>query len=458
MVAVEGDVIGHIGLPIGQAALDDRVPAPDDLEFGSLGQDGAGVSVVFGQRSKAEQEVESCYGAGRGLEYRQEGVEGGDQVGEGLPFHHIEPLLGVEDALLEFLELGCDVALSLGQGLLADPLLGDLVLVGVPYLEVVAEDVVEGDLEGGDAGGLHFALANVLELGFAIVAEVAELIEFRDHPRCDGGALSEHARRVFREFVAQPFQRCIGRVEAPGPTADDRVVGAVHDEAQGFHGGQGPPQAVQFGRRDAHRSRLGQHALQVADPPQFRDEVRPHLGLLQEGGHGFMPFHDALRIAQRLGDPPAQHPRAHRRCGPVQDVHQRHPFRVGGGEQFEVADGETVHGHVAAPFHTPEGGDVGQPVVLGRAHVVQCCSGGDDRQRLAVEPETLETLGSEMSLQGFPGEIQLPDPVVQGEAVTGQVQRLGLPVAQVKGLLGAEGPQQRSDLLGRTFTGKEFTR
>ena len=458
VVPIERDVVGHIGFPVGQTPLDDRMATADDFEFVALHEDGPGVAVVLGDFGEAEQEVKAGYGAGRGLQQGQVRVQGRDKGRVGFPLDHVEPLLRAEDALLEFLELRSDVALGLRQRLLADPVLGHLVLVGVADFEVIPEDVVERNLQRGDARGFGFALADALEFGLAVVPEVAQLIEFLDHPGGDGGSLAQHARWILGQLGPQLGEGRIRRVEPPGPAADHRVVRAVDHEAQGLHGGQRAAQAVELGWGDADGGGLGQQPFEVPDAVELGDEVGPHVRLLEEGGHRLMPAGHALGVTQGLGDPPAEHPGPHRGGGAVEDVDERHTLRVGRGEQLEVADGEPVHGHVAAPFHAAERGDVPEAVVLRGADVVQCSSGRNDGERLTVQAESLEAFRAEVALQRLAGEVGLPHPVIEREAVTRQLEGLRFAVTQVKGFLGAEGPQEWSDVGGSALRGQELSR
>ena len=76
-----------------------------------------------------------------------------------MPFEGGDTLLSTENLLLVFFELGEDVSLGIGQGLLARPVVGHLVFVGGAYLDVVAEDIIIGHLERRDARA--FALASL---------------------------------------------------------------------------------------------------------------------------------------------------------------------------------------------------------------------------------------------------------------------------------------------------------
>ena len=422
MVPVQRDIVGHVGFPIGQAPLDDRMPATDDFEFRALHKGGSGVAMVLGQFRESEQEVQPRHGPGGGLEHGEVGVQCGHQRGERLPLHHVEPLFRIQDALLQFLELRRDVPLCLGQGLLPDPRFRDLVFVCVTDFEVVPENVVEGNLQGGDPGGLRFPFSDALELGFAIVPQVTQFIEFSDHTRGDGGAFAEHPRRVIGQLCTQSFQRGIGRIEPTSPPPDDGVVGAVHNKPQCFHCGQCPPQPFQFRGRNPDGCHFGQQTLQVSDAPEFSDEVCTHLRLVEEGGYGFMAPGDALGIAQRLRNPPPKHPGTHGGDRTVHDVHQCRAFRMCGDQQFEVPDGETVHGNVASPFNPAQGCDVRQTVVFRCAHIVQGGTGGNHGQWLALQSEPLQSLGSEVSFERFPREVALPDPIVQRESISREVE------------------------------------
>ena len=84
-------------------------------------------------------------------------------------------LLGREDLLLVLLQLRRDVALGVLDRLLADVVGGDLALalrLGVRDLDVVAEDLVEADLEARDAGAADLL---GLELGDPRLAAAGSL-------------------------------------------------------------------------------------------------------------------------------------------------------------------------------------------------------------------------------------------------------------------------------------------
>ena len=82
------------------------------------------------------------------------------QGGEQVVLQGDHPVAGGEDGVLQVLQLLGDEPLAVGQGLLADVVGGDLVVVGAADLDVVAEDLVVAHLQALDAGllplpGLH---------------------------------------------------------------------------------------------------------------------------------------------------------------------------------------------------------------------------------------------------------------------------------------------------------------
>ena len=151
IVPSSGPMPGVVGDEIagGQERVEHRMPAGLDLED-RLGDDlGPAVALPGGQLGQRGQDVD--LGQHRaGLD--QPGGVGRDAVAEGreeLVFQGIGALVGVQDLLLELLELGRVVTLGVLDRLLADVVGGDLAPLGlgVGDLDVVAEDLVEPDLQ-----------------------------------------------------------------------------------------------------------------------------------------------------------------------------------------------------------------------------------------------------------------------------------------------------------------------
>src|SRR5690606_15644066 len=69
-------------------------------------------------------------------------------------------LFRMEDLLFVNLELLRDVPLGVHQRLLPDPVGRYLVFIGVAYFEIVAKDLIEGNLQGRNNRPLDLALLN----------------------------------------------------------------------------------------------------------------------------------------------------------------------------------------------------------------------------------------------------------------------------------------------------------
>src|ERR1700682_4928412 len=157
IVRVEPQVIGDEATGP-QGGLHQRVTATDDLDPRRIAQDGSHPVVTRRHRAQRRDGIELPEPGG-GVEQVLTG--GGDAAAELaeerlLPRHH--RALGVEDQRLLLLELGRDVALAVHQGLLAYVLRGDRLAVRMADLEVVAEHLVEPDLQRPDAGPLALGL------------------------------------------------------------------------------------------------------------------------------------------------------------------------------------------------------------------------------------------------------------------------------------------------------------
>ena len=102
------------------------------------------------------------------------------------------PLIGVEHQRLVLLEVGCDVALTVGNRLLAYILGRRLAQVAAGNLDVVAEDLVEAHLEVLDIQPLTLS---ALEVGDPILGAAAALHQV---VKLIAVAVAHHARRVKR--------------------------------------------------------------------------------------------------------------------------------------------------------------------------------------------------------------------------------------------------------------------
>ena len=105
-------------------------------------------------------------------------------------------LVGREDLLLVLLQLRRDVALGVLDRLLADVVGGDLLAVGVGDLDVVAEDLVEADLQVGNAGPLGLLGLVAGDPLLAAVGQFAQVVESAREAVADEPAVAARQRAV----------------------------------------------------------------------------------------------------------------------------------------------------------------------------------------------------------------------------------------------------------------------
>ena len=90
-------------------------------------------------------------------------------------------VFGAENLFFQFLQLRRDVSFGIDERLLAYPRFGNALLVGVPYLDVVTEHVVEAYLEARNAGFVYLALLYFEQYVLAGMGYAAQFVELGIH-------------------------------------------------------------------------------------------------------------------------------------------------------------------------------------------------------------------------------------------------------------------------------------
>ena len=128
-------------------------------------------------------EIIVCAGAKAGI-----GLDGGcifcqsiDQVGKEACLQVEYTFLCSRDFLFVFLEFLGDVSLSLSESLFSDPLLRNLILIRIAYLQVISKYIVVSYLQALNARSLGLSLLNVQEILLAVEGHLPEFIQFRVH-------------------------------------------------------------------------------------------------------------------------------------------------------------------------------------------------------------------------------------------------------------------------------------
>ena len=176
---VEVEIVGDeaAGIVLRQA-LDHRMAAGHDAHFAVVGKARARVAILRGHLRQRRGHVQ--FGDGRRGGSDALRMRGGElaHFGEELLFERQDFLLGIQHLALVVLQLRRGEALGIDQRLLAFVIGGRQVHVGVRDFDVVAEDVVEADLERLDAGARAFARFDLGDVLAAVPAEIAQFVQF----------------------------------------------------------------------------------------------------------------------------------------------------------------------------------------------------------------------------------------------------------------------------------------
>ena len=145
------------------------------------------------------------------------------------------------------------------------------------HFEIVAEDLVEADLEGGNAGALAFAR---FQLGhpFASVGRRADdTVEFSRESRPEKAALVQVSRRIIAQCPTDSLCQFAARVQ-PRAHAGQRHR-AADQRLHTANGRQGQSDLLQIARgRPPAEDAIGQ-PLQIGHPLERRPQFRAAHGI-----------------------------------------------------------------------------------------------------------------------------------------------------------------------------------
>ena len=214
VVAAEQRVVGHERA----LRLDDvehRMPAVDDPQHRLVDDLAAGSSSRCRASSASAASTSSWASAAAvACIRRRVGRHRVAQLEEQLVLQLLRLLVGRQDLLLVLLQLRRDVALGVLDRLLADVVGGDLLAVGVGDLDVVAEDLVEADLQARDAGPLGLLGLVAGDPLLAAVGQLAQRVELGAEAVADEAAVAARQRAVVGQRRVERRRAARGRDRA----------------------------------------------------------------------------------------------------------------------------------------------------------------------------------------------------------------------------------------------------
>ena len=423
-VHAEAAVVGHEALA--QPLLEHRVAAADDLGHRLLGDGRPRPAAAGGQFREAQQHVELGHRVGEGGQRCGHRRRPHAQFGE----EHLLALdragLGAHDLLLESLEFVGDEPLGVLERLLAVEAGRHAVAVGGGDFDVIAEDPVETDLQRGDAGLLEQPGLVGGQPGGGVPLQQPGLVEFRIDAVAEEPALAEVRRRLGQAAVddlhrqrfevrGQPVELCADRFERGRAGEEFPEAGELADAAaEGDHVPRGgPPQG--------HAAGDPGHVLHRPDQV---DEFVPQPLVGQQRRDDLLPGLDRPAVGQRIAEPLAEQPLAHRRDAPPHRGQQRAVGRARphGAFDLEAREARPVQ-HQAGRRVDPAGrlqvrqrperragglphrgggrrggagGQTSRIRGLGVQQVAEQGPGGGDGRRVVGQPEALERRHAEV--------------------------------------------------------------
>ena len=162
-----------------------------------------------------------------------------------------DSVLRTEDFLLIFLQLLGNVALGLGKRLLANPFGRHVVLIRVAHLNIITEDIVETNLQTGNARLLTLTLLHLQEVILTRSRNGAQVVEFFVYATPNDTPFSHQGRRVKAKVVENTTAEFFATVEAQTELANVVVGSGSTGLFQACHAVERHAQLLHFAGIDA---------------------------------------------------------------------------------------------------------------------------------------------------------------------------------------------------------------
>ena len=304
-------------------------------------------------------------------------------------------------------------------------MLRHLVEVRLGHLDEITEHGVEPHFERGDAGFFRLLFLELGDPGLALGRAPAQLVERRvkafaddaavldrqrwfsgDRPRNQAGHLGQFVQLAAQLAQQRRLVVRLGIVEnLLAQRRRDGVDGALH---LGDHAAQHRQLAKRAAQLHQVAGVAGADAqpadrpLKIANFLQAFAEPVERRAVVEELANRRLPPPDRLDRRERLREPVAQQPRAHRRRSAVQRGVKRPrlaPLAMQRLENLEVLQRRGIEHEGVGHLVKPQPREVRHVAPQVLADVMQRAAGRTDRRRAALQPEAVERGDLKMILQ-----------------------------------------------------------
>ena len=259
-------------------------------------------------------------------------------------------------------------------------------------LDVVAEDLVEADLQGRDAGAARLTGLELGDPALPLAADAAQVVQLDAVARLDQVALGQHGRRVRLDGGGYQALHLGAGVQRVAEDRQQRRVDAGQQRLERRQVRERAAQADQVPRVRPAGVDLGGQPLDVVDGLQLGRQVAAQGAVADQLLDGVQARRDGVPLAQGHQHPAAQQAGAHGCGGAVEHVQQAAllagaPHGLG---QLQAAARGGVQHQVALAVERLHFADVAQGGALGLLQVADEGAGGGQRGAHALQAEAVQ--------------------------------------------------------------------
>ncbi len=301
------------------------------------------------------------------------------------------------DPLFHALQLGREVALGAGQGLLSDVVLGDAAQLRAGDFQVVAEDAVVTDPQVRDARPRALPGLQRQHLFAAVAGVPAHRVEVGIEPGPHDPSLGGGQRQLVQERLLE--QRGQGREvrDRGAPLGEGLPRPRLQRQAKRGQAPQGVAHRPQVAGTRAPRSQQSERALEIREAVEPLREIGAKGGRLREARRTRQAGLDHAAVARRSPEQSPERPRAHRRLGAVEEVEERVLLSRGRVEDFQIPQRDVVHHQRRSLAERAQLADLRQVRPGEPAEVFEERAGGAASLARVREPEGIESAHRELA-------------------------------------------------------------